>query len=269
MDNINLLILSLEYIEEHLKDNIKTIDISNACYCSRSTLEKMFQYVYSVSVHEYIVRRRMTLAAKLLSQQPDIPILSVAIEYGYNSHEAFTRAFKEVWNCNPSEFRNRKYSELYPKFRAPLKEGDNYIMSSMKFDISQLYDLFCERKDCWFVCCDIKSLIPINNISRKAGDLAILESIKRMNDAAGDDDIVFRIGGDEFCLLTNNTSQDYAEDLADKIKSHNDEPFSYEEEKIPLYLYVTTTKFSGTHMKYNELFAELHLALQDAKPHVK
>ena len=60
MDNISLLILCLEYIEVHIKDNITTIDIADACHCSRSTLEKMFRYVYSISVHDYIIRRRMT-----------------------------------------------------------------------------------------------------------------------------------------------------------------------------------------------------------------
>ena len=40
----------------------------------------------------------------------------------------------------------------------------------------------------------IKSLVPINEISYKAGDLAILEVLKRMEKVAGEDDVVFRIG---------------------------------------------------------------------------
>ncbi len=66
------------------------------------------------------------------------------------------------------------------------------------------------------MCCDIKSLVPINEISHKAGDLAILESMKRMSDAAGEDDYVFRIGGDEFALLTASTDAAYAKQIADK-----------------------------------------------------
>jgi len=84
-------------------------------------------------------------------------------------------------------------------------------MAGRKYvDISELYDLFQERKDCYFVCCDIKWMIQINEVSRKAGDLSILETLHRMNEAAGEDDVVFRIGGDEFCMLTCSTEKEYA-----------------------------------------------------------
>ena len=63
MHNMDLLVLGLEYIEEHIKDDIKTQDIALACHCSKSTLEKLFQCVNGISVHSYIVRRRMMLAA--------------------------------------------------------------------------------------------------------------------------------------------------------------------------------------------------------------
>ena len=267
MDNISLLVNSLEYIESHLKDSVRTDDIANACYCSRSTLEKLFHYVYHISVHDYIVRRKMMLAGKLLSERPELSILSVAVEYGYNSHEAFARAFKEIWHCNPSEFRNKKYMELFPKLLEPLQEGDVYIMGRRNFDISQLYDLFEERKDCYFICCDIKQMMDINKISHKAGDLAILESMRRMEAACGDEDIVFRIGGDEFCILTASTSQKYAQDIADRIKGHNGENFAYEEMQVPLNLYTVVMKVNVPHhIKYNELFTELHHAIKDSKP---
>lgn len=62
-------------------------------------------------------------------------------------------------------------------------------------DISELYDLFLERRDCYFICCDIKGLVPINEISVKAGDLAILEAVRRMESFAAEDDIVSALAG--------------------------------------------------------------------------
>lgn len=82
MKHIELLLTVLEYIEVHLCDDMKTEDIAGACFCSRSTLEKLFRSVYSISVHGYIVRRRMMLAAKKLSEQPQLSILDIAVEYG-------------------------------------------------------------------------------------------------------------------------------------------------------------------------------------------
>ena len=198
MQHIELLMAALEYIENHLSDEIRTKDITAACFCSKSTLEKLFRRVHNISVHEYIVRRRMMLAARKLSGQPELSILDIALEYGYSTHESFSRAFEQVWNCKPSEFRNAKFTELFPRLTVPPTKGDHYIMQRKHVDISELYDLFQERKDCYFVLCDIKQMISINEISYKAGDLAILEQIRRMTAAAGEEDIVFRIGGDEF-----------------------------------------------------------------------
>lgn len=203
------------------------------------------------------------MAARRLAENPQESILTVALEYGYSTHESFARAFKSIWNCNPSEFRGTRYYELFPRLNVPSEERSKYMSKCV--DISQLYDLFVERKDCYFVLCDIKSLVPINEIAHKAGDLAILESMNRMNAAAGEEDVVFRIGGDEFCILTGSADASYAEALAEKIKIHNGEAFAYEDKKIPLYLYVVPTKIMGNRRKYNELFAELHEALQEAK----
>ena len=265
MKNIDLLIGSLEYIEEHLNEDMKTADIAEACHCSKSTLEKLFQNVNRISVHGYIVRRRMMLAARRIATEPDESILNVAVEYGYSSHEAFTRAFKEVWNCNPSEFRGKRFTELYPRTKPIIKEGDDYVMGRKQVDISELYDLFKERKDCYFVCCDIKSLVPINEISHKAGDLAILETMNRMLNAAGEDDMVFRIGGDEFCMLTDSDSYEYAENIVAKILRYNGEPINYEGRDIPLSLYAVATKFTGEYLKYDKLFYELHDAIKGSK----
>lgn len=264
MRNIELLVTALEYIEQHLSDEIKTEDIAGICFCSKSTLEKLFRSVHNISVHEYIVRRRMMLAAKKISQHPKIPILDIALEYGYSTHESFARAFEQVWNCKPSEFRSLKFTELFPRFKAPWGKGDIYIMQKKSVDISELYDLFQERKDCFFVTCDIKHLVPINEISRKAGDLAILEQMRRMTAHAGDNDIVFRIGGDEFCMLTSSSDAAYAEQIADKIRDMNNQTFSYENQEIPLSLHVTTVSLQNC-KRLEEVFTGLHSAIDESK----
>ena len=264
MQNIELLMSALEYIEVHLCDEIKTEDVATFCFCSKSTLEKLFRGVHDVSVHEYIVRRRMMLAAKKLSEEPGLSILDVALEYGYSTHESFARAFEQVWNCKPSEFRKAKFTELFPRLNVPPAKGDNYIMQRRHVDISELYDLFQERKDCYFVVCDIKYMIYINEISRKAGDLAILEQMQRMTTAAGEEDIVFRIGGDEFCILTVSNEAAYANQIAERIRSMNEQTFSYDGREIPLSLHVAVVSLQEC-SRYDEVFAGLHNAIKESK----
>lgn len=132
-------------------------------------------------------------------------------------------------------------------------------------DISELYDIFTQRRSCCFVCCDIKGLIPINDISRKAGDLAIIESMKRISEAAGENDLVFRIGGDEFVLLTDSADTAYAESIAKKISDKNGIGFDFEGHMIPLDLHVSVTKCEEPVIKYNELFAKLHSSIDHNK----
>lgn len=266
MSNMELLADALAYIENHLDTEIRTQDVADACFCSKSTLEKLFRCVNNISVRDYLIRRRMMKAARMIVEEPETALLDIALCYGYSTNEAFTRAFRQVWNCNPSEFRHHtRFSELFPRLENPQEKGSIYMDGRKRHDISELYDLFVSRKDCYFVCCDIKGLVPINDISRKAGDLAILESMNRMTDASSESDLVFRIGGDEFALLTNSTDISYAEGIAEKIRALNGKPFRCEEQDIPLSLYVAVAKFDGAHIRYNELFASLQLAISHSK----
>lgn len=264
MQHIELLVTVLEYIEMHLCDDIKTDTIASACFCSKSALEKLFRSVYHISVHGYIVRRRMMLAAKKLSMQPQRSILDIAIEYGYSTHESFARAFEQVWNCKPSAFRNTKFTELFPRFIVPPTKGDYYMMKRYHIDLGELYDLFQERTDCFFVLCDIKDMITINDIARKAGDLAILEQMRRMTEASGKEDLVFRIGGDEFCILTDSSNPAYAEQIAASIRNKNGDTFSYEKQEIPLNLHVTTVRLKDCN-RCEEVFSGLHNAIREGK----
>jgi len=264
VQNIELLMAALEFIEIHLLDEIKTEDVAAVCFCSKSTLEKLFRRVHHISVHDYIIRRRMMLAARKLSQYPEMAILDIAIECGYSTHESFARAFKQVWNCKPSEFRTAKFTELFPRLYVPREKGDAYIMNRRHVDISELYDLFQDRKDCFFVLSDIKDMISINEISRKAGDLAILEQMRRMTAASGEEDMVFRIGGDEFCVLTDSSEQKYAKQIADKIHGMNGHTFSYENQEIPLVLHVSMVRLNECR-RYEEIFTGLHNAIKQGK----
>ena len=178
MNNMEILANAFEFIEDHLQNDIKTQDVADACYCSKSALEKIFRCTGKLGVREYIIKRRMMLAAKLIASQTDINMLDIALVCGYSTHESFTRAFKSVWNCNPSDFKAKKeYFELFPRLYPPIEDGGAYMNGRRNVDISEMYDVFVQRKNCYFVCCDIKSLVPINEIAYKAGDLAILEAM--------------------------------------------------------------------------------------------
>ena len=266
MEKLQLLIEALEYIEDNLTEPIKTENIAEHLYCSKSTIEKLFRYVNNISIRDYIIRRRMSKASKEIVTHPEKSLLEIGIEYGYGSSEAFTRAFYGVWQVSPSEFRNNPSGfELFPgyKFERELMEAKG-MSDRKKVDISELYDCIRSRRGCYLVLGDIKSLIPINEISNKAGDLAIITAMKRMENAACKEDIVFRVGGDEFVILTDSDDVNYAKKICEDVLSHNEEIITWEGHDIPLSLYVKAVLYDGsTNLKYSEFFTMIHSELSN------
>jgi len=192
-------------------------------------------------------------------------VLEVALTYGYSTNESFSRAFKKVWDCNPSEFReNPRHFALFPRLHTPVqREGENFTRKNV--DISELYELFQKRRSCYFVCCDVERLLPINAIAHKAGDMAILEALRRMEQEAGEEDVVFRIGGDEFTLLTYREDSEYAEAVAERIRGYNGMPIVYHGMEIPVSLHIAVTKLSPEDTKQKEIFDRLLYALWEAR----
>ncbi len=72
LGNMELLADALEFMECHIADEIRTEDIAGACFCSKSILEKLFRSMNRISVHDYLVRRRMMKAARMLKEEPDL-----------------------------------------------------------------------------------------------------------------------------------------------------------------------------------------------------
>lgn len=114
-------------------------------------------------------------------------------------------------------------------------------------------------------------MIPINEISHKAGDLAIITAMKRMENAAGNEDVVFRIGGDEFVILTNSKDENYAKAVCEDILIHNKECFEWDNQEIPLSMYVKAVRFdTNGGLRYSEFFTMLHNELsEDFKRHIE
>lgn len=267
MEKVLLITEVLEYIENNLTEDIKTNDIAKALYCSKSSIEKLFKTVTNMSVKDYTIRRRMSRAAKDIRKDPDISLLELAMKYGYGSNEAFTRAFKNVWHINPSEYCKNPYRfELFPalKLETELME-DESMNRKKKVDISELYDYIKERKGCYVIGIDIRGLSPINDISREAGDLAIITALKRLEMAAGEEDIVFRIGGDEFVLLSSSMEKEYADKIVSEILSHNSECFEFKGSSIPLNLFATSYRLEFETLRYAELYTKMQNEIDSAK----
>jgi AraC family transcriptional regulator len=95
---------ALWYVESHFCEEIRLPQLAELCEVSPSYLSRVFPLALGYSLKAYLRRRRLTEAARRLAEgAPDI--LAVALEHGYGSHEAFTRAFRDEFGRTPESVR--------------------------------------------------------------------------------------------------------------------------------------------------------------------
>ena len=130
MDALERMNQALAYIEEALAEEIDFKQVERLALCSEYHFRRMFSFLAGVSLSEYIRRRRLTLAAFELAQR-HVLVIDVALKYGYNSPDSFTRAFHSFHGVTPTEARNTGQPlKAYPQmtFQLTIKGG-----SEMKY----------------------------------------------------------------------------------------------------------------------------------------
>lgn len=140
MDTLKSMNDALEYIEEHLQDEVDFAEVARRAYCSEYHFKRMFSFLAGIPLSEYVRRRRLTLAAFEL-QNSDIKVIDVAVKYGYSSPDSFTKAFQQMHGITPSEARKNGQSlKAFPRmsFQLSVKGGSemNYrIVEKEAFSI--------------------------------------------------------------------------------------------------------------------------------------
>ncbi|MCP4617234.1 MAG: AraC family transcriptional regulator [Bradyrhizobium sp.] len=95
---------ALWYVESHLADSLTLDEVAAVGGVSRFHMVRAFAAATGMSVMRYVRARRLTKAACALARgAPDI--LTLALEAGYGSHEAFTRAFRDHFGVTPERVR--------------------------------------------------------------------------------------------------------------------------------------------------------------------
>lgn len=97
---------AIQYIEDNLTDELQIEDIAAKAYVSPFYFQKIFGVLCGFTVGDYIRSRRLTLAAEELSST-DTKVIDIAMKYGYESHDSFTRAFTRFHGVSPSAAKDK------------------------------------------------------------------------------------------------------------------------------------------------------------------
>ncbi|NYE08677.1 AraC family transcriptional regulator [Bacillus niacini] len=96
---------AIDYMEDHLIDEITIEGIAKQANVSEFHFQRIFSVLTDITVGEYLRRRRLTLAAQELSTT-ESKIIDVALKYGYDTPESFAKAFRRQHGFTPSQARN-------------------------------------------------------------------------------------------------------------------------------------------------------------------
>ena len=105
MDLLTQLNNAIAYIEEHIADDLLLHDVSKVTTYSAFHFGRLFYYIADIPLAEYIRRRKLSLAA--IELQDGHKVIDLAVKYGYDSADSFTRAFIKQHGITPSITRKQ------------------------------------------------------------------------------------------------------------------------------------------------------------------
>ena len=104
MDILTQLNRAMAYIEEHIADDLALADVSSVTAYSPFHFGRLFYYIADMPLSEYIRRRKLSMVAMAL-QSGSTKVIDLAVMYGYDSADSFTRAFVRQHGVPPSAAR--------------------------------------------------------------------------------------------------------------------------------------------------------------------
>lgn len=127
MDWSERMTAAIDYIEDNLEGKVDFNLAAEKAYCSTFHFQRMFFAIVGLTPAEYTRRRRLTLAARDLTTNSE-KVIDIALKYGYDSPEAFTRAFRLLHGITPQAAREPGAKlTAYPRisFHIELKGGND------------------------------------------------------------------------------------------------------------------------------------------------
>jgi len=124
----------IDYLESRMQEEIDLKDAARQAGYSLWEYQRFFSFITNTTVGVYIRKRKLSLAAKDLLASEE-KIINIAFKYGYESPNAFSRAFHQLFGISPSSARDERVSlALYPKFDFKKLFGESgvIIMNNME-----------------------------------------------------------------------------------------------------------------------------------------
>ncbi len=109
----------LRFLEDNLEERVRIEDLADVAGLSVHRFSTIFKSVVGVTPHQYILRRRVDKAMKLLSSS-DTPVRDIAFQLGFHDQPHFTRLFKATIGVSPTYYRKNLQRRFQQQLRGKL-----------------------------------------------------------------------------------------------------------------------------------------------------
>ncbi|HAN20173.1 MAG TPA: hypothetical protein DCP51_00600 [Clostridiales bacterium] len=135
-----------------------------------------------------------------------------------------------------------------------------------KVDISELYDMLKSLSGSYILCFDIIHFMSINdNYGFSIGDIILAKTAKRIEKYLSDEMLLFRIGHDEFAVITGFYDVNHAKELSDKIINDNGKLETVGDNEIPLSLRVGIIRLPDKGINYEDVLQSMQTAINEER----
>ena len=117
---------AIEYIENHLDGDIDYAEVARQAYSSNYHFQRVFGILCGMTLGDYIRRRRLSRAASDLRDGEKV--LDVAVKYGYESSESFSRAFYRFHGVLPSKVKRGAPAKVFQKLSLNIPSIGDFTM---------------------------------------------------------------------------------------------------------------------------------------------
>ncbi|MNO49791.1 Right origin-binding protein [compost metagenome] len=140
MNNRQLIVQALDYIESELKSPLSIQILSRATGYSLYHFIRLFQGITGITPGDYIARRKITEAALDILRRPKRSFQDISLDYHFNDYETFTRSFKRVLHTTPTLLRNQHNTSMLPLMHR-LRERDLLHLPAVQGTVPQVLEL--------------------------------------------------------------------------------------------------------------------------------
>lgn len=135
---------AIDYVEEHLTEEISYEEVAKSAYSSNFHFQRIFSVICGFTLGDYIRFRRLSLAGRELAET-QAKVIDVALKYGYETPESFSRAFTRFHGVSPIQAKNGATLRSFSRLSVKLTLSGGTTMD-YRVETKEAFDLIVKKK---------------------------------------------------------------------------------------------------------------------------